>query len=310
LSDLAKNIYYVQGVITEVTDLQRAGVEDADNIIILGEGVDSANVAVDARNIMVFRLVKAGQAFPIIQIEHGTNSQFLGSITGKSVTDYMENAYYAAGQVFVTGCLDSVLVQAYFNQFIEQLVAQLLNGTTYSFPVAEYCKECTGKSYSLLVNYLLENGLIPLALYRSSNSRLRYVATNPKPTTQIREDDIVIVIDTKPPPSLKMSQALRKAPSKIGNFLSSNSNYLKGKDKEATITATNEKGANTDQGDTTANTDKGDTTANTEKEENNQDTTTTTDEKKKKKKKKHVRTQDPADDTVEVELSSLEQKDS
>ncbi len=63
---------------------------------------NKAELAIDAKPIMMFRLAKARKAFPIVDIVYGSNSQFLGTLStqAKPISSAeLENPYYAAGQM-------------------------------------------------------------------------------------------------------------------------------------------------------------------------------------------------------------------
>jgi len=189
------DVYFVQGISTRQTDLQRAGALTADSVVMLGEG-DRENALSDARPISIFRLVKTG-ANPIIDLVDISNAKYLGSIGNEIQAESdIENPYYAAGQVFSTQCLDTLTVQSYFNASILPLVEQLVDGSVFPIKVSKFLPEFIGRSYLALFQQLLENDMVALALYRrSKDSRLCYTLTNPESSTVVAEDDTVMVLD-------------------------------------------------------------------------------------------------------------------
>jgi hypothetical protein len=191
-------LYVVMGVPTDEGDLERAGVEHAKNLVILGgEDTDKSDLAVDARSIMTFRTVKALETiFPFVDLVHSSNSRFLGSLPSLGNTnDDTENAYYAAGQVFTASMLDTLIVQAFFNEYIAELIDRLTEGLIFSIPVAKALPDAKDKKYAELFKQLVDTDFVPVALYRKSDNRLRYLMTNPGQSVTIHENDYVLVMD-------------------------------------------------------------------------------------------------------------------
>lgn len=62
------SIWFVQGAPTDQNDLIRAGVENADQVVILGGDISSKDVSADAKPLMTFRLAKSYKPFPLICI--------------------------------------------------------------------------------------------------------------------------------------------------------------------------------------------------------------------------------------------------
>lgn len=64
------SIFYVQGTSTDMIDLQRAGIDVAENVVILGGEMSGKDVSSDAKPIMTYRLIKALKPFPFICISN------------------------------------------------------------------------------------------------------------------------------------------------------------------------------------------------------------------------------------------------
>jgi len=192
-------IFFVQGLSTRRNDLERAGAYRAKVVLILGEA-QKEDALSDARPISIFRLIKAGAALPIIDLVDLSNCKYLGSIGADfPINEDIENPYYAAGQVFSASCLDTLMTQTFFNPGVLPLVEELIGGCVFSVSLGDYFQDSVGKSYSDLVPLVIENEMIPLALYRKCpDSRLFYTVTNPSPDTKLQDTDYVIVLNTAP----------------------------------------------------------------------------------------------------------------
>jgi len=151
---------------------------------------------VDAKQIMTYRLIKKEQGFPLVDLVYQSNSRFLGSLPQLGHADAeLENPYHAAGQVFSVSCLDTLLVQEHFNKGIVKLIEKLVNGTVFYLCVKEISPDLVDKPYESLFHHLLTHQLVPLALYRQSPNRLKYVVTSPANNTVVKSTDFVIVVD-------------------------------------------------------------------------------------------------------------------
>ena len=144
---------------------------------------------------MGFRNVKVGSAVPMVDLIHRDNARFLGSIATLGENDeFLENAYYAAGQVYTTTSLDSMLAQAFYNPIVAQIVERMSKGGLFSAEIGRYCPEFVGKTFAELFNFMLGNDCLAFALYKKSKaSRLNYVVTNPLPSTILSQEDFVFV---------------------------------------------------------------------------------------------------------------------
>jgi len=108
----------------------------------------------------------------------------------------LENPYYAAGQVYASSCLDTMLVQSFFNPNVVTLIEQLLSGCVYSMAARDIFSEFEGITCAHLLRALLEVDLVLLGLYRKSANRLRYVISNPQPGNAVQADDMIIVLES------------------------------------------------------------------------------------------------------------------
>jgi len=192
-----KDIYYLSGYSTDTSDLDRAGVSHASNIIIFGESGDKTDLSIDASPIMTFRLVKLKKASTLVDLVYMSNGKFLGGVhpLGHKGED-LENAYYAAGQVYTSSNLDTLIAQAFYNKYIVQLISRLTEGQLFPIPIKEHASDYVGRTFLDIFNYFMVSELVAVSIYRKALSgRLRYLITNPATETVMMEDDIVFVLD-------------------------------------------------------------------------------------------------------------------
>ncbi|PRP88204.1 potassium channel subfamily T member 1-like [Planoprotostelium fungivorum] len=187
-------IYLMQGSPTNKRDLYaRADALKADSVVILRFDGGS-----DAKSIMIFRMVKRGRCKPIIQLEQVNSAAYLGSLTRTPIKSYEEardqvidlnNPYHAAGQVYYSNTLASLIVQSYFNPYIIRIVEDLTSGCLFCISIKKHCPQ-----FADLMSRLLSEGLILWALRRKiPPSNLRYIILCPRKDLVIRQDDVVIV---------------------------------------------------------------------------------------------------------------------
>jgi len=191
------DLYFVKGSPINLEDLTRAGFNVAANIIVLADPSvpDKTDTAADGLPIMIFRMIKKSRAaFPVVDLVEGENAKFLGALAGDE--GELTNPYYAAGQVYVASCLDTLLSQAYYNPFVIDLIEQLISGIVFPMNIGTDFPELDNKLYYDLMSALLSKGLLPLGLYSRSGGRLNYVLANPPANYKLRREDTVYVLNT------------------------------------------------------------------------------------------------------------------
>jgi len=145
---------------------------------------------------MAFRNVKVYfKVNPLVDLVYMNNANYLGTIAslGDKGED-LENPYYAAGQVYTSEHMDSLLAQAYFNPLISQLVGSMCDGSIFSFPITQ-TPELIGKNFELVFNSLIDRGLLPVAIHRKTEGiRLRCVISNPAKDLVMQESDIIFYL--------------------------------------------------------------------------------------------------------------------
>lgn len=195
---LFPEIYFLKGVPSDSYDiLSRAKAMQADSVIILSSPwSDQKDITVDALPITYYRLVKNGACYVLVNLVFSQNSRFLGSHAAKS-DDPLINPYYACGEVYLSACLDTLLVQSYYNPYIVQAIEQFTSGRVFNFPFYAMFPDCEGITYGEVFRFCVEANLIPLAIYRLGLMNLRYVYSSPPVHAIMRDDDIITVLDTE-----------------------------------------------------------------------------------------------------------------
>lgn len=180
---------------TDMGDLIRAGLQTADNVVILGSS-SNEDASLDAQSIAAYRLAKQGTAFPIVDLVFAQNSASLGSLATENI-DYLGNPYYAAGQMFASSCLDTLLCQTYYEQYQLQTVRCLLSGRAFCICIEVHLSECIDQPVSVLFDVLLRSDLLTLGLYRRHrDTPLCYVISVPDPDLLVERDDVVYVLNS------------------------------------------------------------------------------------------------------------------
>jgi hypothetical protein len=233
------DIFYVKGSHLSLDDLHRAGVQMASCAVIFPKEVQSGSMnmqgLVDADTIFTYRMISKANPQINITCELVTQSNigFLKTTTTKrevnrskagSTSSFEElSPCFAAGQVFITSLVDTLICQAYYNTHIIEIVKHLVGGVD---PIAvqmwnHKMKHKIGaaidsqlfligipskyhsKTYFELFSYLVGYGMVPMGLQRGVMKKLKigrqgnilpYVLTNPKKDTLLSKDDAVYVL--------------------------------------------------------------------------------------------------------------------
>eukprot|EP01117_Protostelium_nocturnum_P016017 TRINITY_DN6266_c0_g1_i1.p1 TRINITY_DN6266_c0_g1~~TRINITY_DN6266_c0_g1_i1.p1 ORF type:complete len:971 (-),score=202.86 TRINITY_DN6266_c0_g1_i1:19-2931(-) len=201
-------IYFIKGVDTDKRDLLgRADALNARNVIVLHSLSDDRETTTDAKSIMIFRMVKRGKCFPLVDLEYSSNAAFLG--VGKHVEEEeknnnsidFRNPFYSAGQIYASSFVESLLVQSFYNPYIVRIVEELMRGCVFNVELSNpHLKQFVGKEYKELFHHLLKDGLVPLALRKKSKRmKLREVLTNPSSDVILEEKDVVMILQNSVP---------------------------------------------------------------------------------------------------------------
>jgi Calcium-activated BK potassium channel alpha subunit/Calcium-activated potassium channel slowpoke-like RCK domain/Ion channel len=189
-------VYQMLGRPTDMHDLERAGVYKADNAFLLGSE-NPQDASADAESVVAFRLCKRGTTFPMVDLAFSQNAAFLGPLASTN-TEYLQNPYYAAGQMYASSCLDTLLCQTFYEPFQLRTVRRLLSGSVFSIHVEDHFDHLVGQPWWKLFIELLRFDLLCMGIYRRNHSTpLRYVVTNPDPEdVVVEEKDIVFVLNS------------------------------------------------------------------------------------------------------------------
>eukprot|EP00011_Vannellida_sp_DIVA3-517-6-12_P005933 CAMPEP_0114630652 /NCGR_PEP_ID=MMETSP0168-20121206/13998_1 /TAXON_ID=95228 ORGANISM="Vannella sp., Strain DIVA3 517/6/12" /NCGR_SAMPLE_ID=MMETSP0168 /ASSEMBLY_ACC=CAM_ASM_000044 /LENGTH=250 /DNA_ID=CAMNT_0001842175 /DNA_START=1 /DNA_END=750 /DNA_ORIENTATION=- len=227
------NVYFVKGKASDYRALALAQLSTAATIVLLTNptfrSLDSQMI--DAETVFTFRrlMPRLRSAFLVAELAQGGNVRFISpgldpefvvrqqisrSTGVSSLTtsgellhpEYHYNPFFAAGQVYTSSVLDSLLCRLPTNpQLLELLELLTVGGTTprqlqdsshiYQFPVAD---EVANKTYGeVFEHYIAIHSAVPLGLYRwpddGCNNALPYVFTNPLPSTSVSPKDKVFL---------------------------------------------------------------------------------------------------------------------
>jgi len=139
--------------------------------------------------------------------------------------NYYLTPEFASGNVCTYSFLDSLMCQIYYKDYLDPVARELIFGvnnlssqipahkpSTYPFLVPRRQSysyhipiptNLEGRTYAELLRHLLQNDILPLGLYRSTeiaHSPLPYVFTCPPDSTLLHPLDRVIVLTLTPPP--------------------------------------------------------------------------------------------------------------
>lgn len=102
---------------------------------MLNEGGNITDIAFDAKPVMLFKSLKGEtESFVMVDLFYSENVRFLGNL--KSSDNPFENPFWAAGQVFLSSSLDTLLGQAFYNPYIGQITEELILASVFSVPVS------------------------------------------------------------------------------------------------------------------------------------------------------------------------------
>jgi hypothetical protein len=260
--NIFEGVFIMRGSALEESDLRRAGVFNARHVVVLGDAQknsDSGNegdsglsggggpalltagkkkksgasamgleALIDADTIFCYQCVKRmnENANVVIEIVRHANVSYLDPESGINAgeLDYKFTPAFAAGQLFISSLLDTIVCQAFYNPDIINVLNQLLIGfqeqkeydtnlnklkssknqipgsSLYQIQIPEGLES---RTYGSLFKFLAARHVIPLGLYRgifsNTNSgpkgnRQSFVFTNPPKDTELFTCDKVYVL--------------------------------------------------------------------------------------------------------------------
>ncbi|CAO3626501.1 unnamed protein product [Cunninghamella blakesleeana] len=226
-------IYFVVGSPRYPDDLLRAGVKNAQQVILMSdtEPSDSIESSSDSPAIMTSHLLDLLipesniDSYRIVNLCEKANIRFMQLLQGKDVAEEMDILYtpaYASGEVVVDSLISNVLLsQTYYKPDIVSIIkalcgmpgpiitgdAAVMDITTLStismnaphltsMPVPE---AFIGLTFSILFEaLLLDNGILAVGLLRAPDeemgNELHFVYANPVPSLILKADDSVYIL--------------------------------------------------------------------------------------------------------------------
>jgi len=138
-------ILFVRGSPLEEANLHRAGIFKAARVVVLADGISSASnssnssgasqssdeALVDSDAIFTYQCVHRMNPFAhvVVEVVHHSNISYLESDQSHASTgDYKCTPQFAAGTLFTTSLLDTLVCQAYYNPLIIKVVNKLISG--------------------------------------------------------------------------------------------------------------------------------------------------------------------------------------
>lgn len=130
-------IIFVRGSPLEESNLRRAGIFRASQVVVLADGSTSEGsgagmeALVDSEAIFAYQHVKRMNPSTqvVVELVNQSNVGYLDENVGDSTaSDYKFSSQFAAGIVFTTSILDSIVCQAYYNPQIIKVVNKLVSG--------------------------------------------------------------------------------------------------------------------------------------------------------------------------------------
>lgn len=187
-----EEIYLIRGSALNPADLEKARVKRARAIIILSKSYESIGGKIsqnnlDADAIFMYKTIEADYQNVVIVTELASVSAIAFLVQGKEETinkdDYYQSKPFAAGEIFVSHLLDSLMCQAYYAPKITEILEQMiigaantpesimkhyrrLNLSKCSLNLIEIPKDCTSMQFSDVFEYCVNRHQIPIAVYK------------------------------------------------------------------------------------------------------------------------------------------------
>ncbi|KAI8319977.1 hypothetical protein GQ54DRAFT_298973 [Martensiomyces pterosporus] len=255
------NLYIVNGSPLARADLARVRIHTAGSAIVLANREEALDAAADASTMLSLTgsdttataTADAPALLTVLNIEaltynnddfflsvefiHRENMQFVGDTETIRINEVYAQAFlrpsFMSGRVYAPVMLDTLICQAYYNEYILEIMQRLIfshgnvvhalgmaklneagvEGLVYPEAdnevssghvfLVEVPSRFHGCSYSSLFSHCcFKHGAIPIGLYRSvvhHRQPLWYVMPNPSPNSTIREDDrVYLIADSRP----------------------------------------------------------------------------------------------------------------
>jgi len=273
--NIFEGLFIVRGSALEEADLRRAGVFRAKQVVVLGDAKkDSSEVVkggkaaglealIDADAIFCYQCVKRmnESSETVIEIVRHQNVSYLDPESGLNSgdIDYKFTPQFAAGALFISSLLDTMVCQAFYNPQIIRVLSKLVSNAINDVQAETSSQNSTAKSkdsgdsqsvkkkkvlgsslyqisipdglesrtYGSLYKFLAAKNIIPLGLYRGVFSHMKM---GPK----MNKDSYVF---TNPPKDTELFSCdkvyvLSQAPINSGRLGGGRRNQMAGMDSE------------------------------------------------------------------------------
>jgi hypothetical protein len=190
-----EEIYLIKGSALNPNDLERARMGKAKAIIILTKSYESNGSStqnnLDADAIFMYKTIEANYKNVTIVTELASVGAIAFLVQGKDEQfqkdDYYSSKPFAAGEIFVSHLLDSLMCQAYYSPKIMEVFEQMIMGSANtpetvmkyyrrlnlskcSLNLIEIPKKCTSMVFQDIYEYCVRfNNMIPIAVYKKHN---------------------------------------------------------------------------------------------------------------------------------------------
>ena len=229
------DIYYMQANPIKSDDLKKARVSKAQAVVILSKYNQENQLLemVDADSIFIYKAIKneSSNTLIIADLISSTAIRYITDSGDENMDNFgfWLNEAFAAGELYISSMLDTLICQAFYNPYILNIIDQLMLGeSSFKFPEKSLnklnkhkyiksslnlykVKELLEKyrynqefpsyelTFKLLFEFLVEKLMIPIGILRAPNpqTNLKYVFLAPNKDTLINlEKDEVYVISS------------------------------------------------------------------------------------------------------------------
>ena len=204
-----EGILYVKGSPLEESDIRRAGIFRASQVVVLADpnvdmresNASRIDALVDADAIFTYHCVRRlnEKTQVMIEIVRHQNVIYLDPAAGNLDTDFKFTSQFASGLLFTSSMLDSIVCQAFYNPQIIRVLNKLISGTDHitdvpkSNPLLSNSRRpvvgigsilgsalyqisipenLTVKTYGHMFRHLTKEGILPLGLLRGVFSNM------------------------------------------------------------------------------------------------------------------------------------------
>ena len=214
-------IYYMQGNPIKSKDLHRAGVKKAKAVIILARNnfERDSHEMIDADSIFIYKAIRYENKNVLI-IADLISISAIGYISSTEETamekqEYRLSEQFAVGEIYTGSMLDTLMCQTFFNQYICDILQQLILGsaylkysqsqakmmeerkitqsTLYLLNIREEMEKMGWKSFTIkmsfkdLFNRFAENNMVPIGIFRNSKINSVNPNLNSHKTTKVEK---------------------------------------------------------------------------------------------------------------------------